>query len=224
MRFLLISLLTFSVMCASGQKRLQKFNPVYGSETEINELLAFVSSNIKVELTEDQINGIDGFMVCKFRLDTLGNLHSFTVGHSLRPWIDYAIIGAMNRLPVYGVPSISRQGDKRDVERQLVFSFGSFLKPIEHVGLNEEKIKAGIKNSVDEQHDAIAKKNAKHTFAWNSFTKDNATLKYDAKDALKGNIPVLPGGKDVIKVPITTPTISVTATERPAPIKVQGKE
>lgn len=230
MKFLLISLST-ALLClgsAYGQeKKIQKFNPVYGSQNEINELLSFVSTNIKVELSEDQIRGVNGYMVCKFRLDTLGNIHTIRVGHSLRPWIDYAIVGAMNRLPPYGTPATDRRGEKKDVERQLVFSFGTSLKPLDHIGFNEEKVRQNTQDKIDAQLAEINRKKMEDYTKWGNFTKENATLKYDSRDALKGSYPTLPQGMDPLKTPIITPRISVAGVDdkltRPAIQSAEGK-
>lgn len=210
MKYLLISLaLALAVTGASAQKKLQRFNPVYGSEADVNQLLTFVSSNIKVELNEDQTKGVDGYMVCKFKVDTLGNIHTIRVQHALRPWIDYAIIGAMNRLPAYGIPSVDRKGRKQEVDRQLVFSFGSFTKPLDFIGFNGDKVRENIDQSIQDQIVERTKKNLAQAEKWNGFTNENSKLRYDSREALKGGLKTLPGNDPIKNPVVTTPTITV---------------
>lgn len=229
MKFLLISLFAaLSIAAAEAQeKKIQKFNPVYGSQSEINELLAFVSTNLKVELTQDQIKGINGAMVCTMKIDTMGAIHTIRVGRSLRPWIDYAIVGAMNRLPPYGVPSVDNKGRRREVDRQLVFSFGSFFLPMDHMGFNGEKVAQNIQDQIDEQMAEDRRKKTEHNAKWNNFYKENATLKYDSRNALKGGQPLLPDAMDPLKMPIITPRISISTSDelkKAAPIIKSGGE
>ncbi|MEG2865055.1 MAG: hypothetical protein RR858_02615 [Mucinivorans sp.] len=227
MRFLLISslaclaLVFTTPVAVQGQekgqeksqgKSIQKFNPVYGAQSDVNELLAFVSSNIRVELSKDQIRGINGYMVCRFKIDTAGNINTIRVGHSLRPWIDYAIIGAMNRLPKYGIPFLGRRGERKEVDQQLVFSFGTFLLPLDHIGFNGEKIRQNIQNQIDDQLEAANKIKREQNLKWGNFTLENSTLKYDTRNALKGTLPKLPDA-DPMKVPDIIPRISVSAGE-----------
>ncbi|MEG0656732.1 MAG: hypothetical protein RR980_04435 [Mucinivorans sp.] len=219
MKYLLISLLGCLILgtqSAYGQqtaRKIQKFNPVYGSQSDVNELLAFVSTNLKVELSEDQIKGINGYMTCKFQIDTLGNIHTIRVGHSLRPWIDYAIIGAMNRLPPYGIPVVDRRGQSWNVQRQLVFSFGSFFLPMDHMGFDGDKVAQHIQQEIDKQRAEIDKAKAERNLQWGNFTRDNSTLRYDTRESLKGNYPILPDGTDPLKSPIITPRISISQGE-----------
>lgn len=213
MRSLFVSLCCAfcTIVGAQEVKKIQKFNPVYSNQAEINALLSFVSANIKVELSEEQVKNVNGQMVCKFRIDTTGRIYNVRVGKSLRSWIDMAIMGAMVRLPMYGVPSTNRRGEPIDVERQLVFSFGKpFFQGVDRVGFDGEAVQEGISKSIDQQASAIFKEKRRQTAAWDGFTNQNAKLRYDGRDALKGSYPVLPDATDGLKPPtVYTPTISV---------------
>lgn len=224
MKLLLISFFALCFVATGAQetKKVQKFNPVYSNQAEVNELLSFVSANIKVELTENQVENINGQMVCKFRIDTTGRIYNVTVGRSLKPWIDMAIIGAMIRLPHYGVPSIGRNGKPQDVDRQLVFSFGkSYFQGVEHIGFNGDAVQRNIARSIDQQQAAAFKEKRRHTAAWDGFTNQNSKLRYDGRDALKGTYPVLPDAADGLKKPVVyTPTISIGGTSTAAPARI----
>ena len=223
MKLWFVSLLGVCALSAAAQevKKVQKFNPVYSTQEEVNDLLSFVAANIKVELSEDQIRNVNGQMVCKFRVDTTGRIYNVTVGRSLRPWIDMAIVGAMVRMPFYGVAAIDRKGRPYDVERQLVFSFGKpFFQAVDRIGFNGEAVQENIARSIEQQSEAVFKEKRRQTAAWDGFTKENAKLRYDSRDALKGSYPTLPAASDGLKPPpVYTPTISVAGTtEAPARI------
>lgn len=226
MKSLFVSFLCALSVAVGAQepKKIQKFNPVYSNQAEINELLSFVSANIKVELSEDQVRNIDGQMVCKFRLDVTGRIYNVTVGKSLRPWIDMAIIGAMVRLPNYGVPATDRRGQPWDVERQLVFSFGKpFFQAVDRIGFDGETVQRRIDESIRRQEAAVFKEKRRQTAAWDGFTKQNAKLQYDGRDALKGSYPVLPDASDGLRAPVVyTPTISIggVAESSAAPARI----
>lgn len=192
---------------------LQHFNPIYGNEEESNNIISFISSNLVVELSPAQVKGIDGYVVCSFVVDTLGEMKKLKVEHSLKPWIDYAILGAMIRLPNWGRPCMRR--DKK-VERRfdIVFSFGSFIKPLNHMGFNGSKVSSETQAQIDEQRLAMQKELLARKNRWDGFTKENAKLEYDNQGALRKEQPVLPGSTNPINPSVpssTTPTIKISS-------------
>lgn len=213
MRSLFVSLLGVCLLAANAQeiKKIQRFNPVFSNQQEVNDLLSFVATNIQVVLSEDQVRNVNGQMICRFRVDTTGRIYNVSVYRGLRSWIDMAIVGAMARLPLYGVPALDRRGVARDVERQLVFSFGKpFFQAVTRMGFDGQTVDESLSRSIDAQSSAIFKEKRRQTAAWEGFTKENARLHYDGRNALKGAYPVLPDASDGLNPSVVyAPTISI---------------
>ncbi len=209
MKFLLTSLLllTTGVVCAQGQQVLppssstdstasvyapeyqsrlvrQTFNPVFAGEKEIDQIIGFISSNLVVELDPEQLKQLDGFLVITFRVDTVGMLGGFAVRKSYNSWVDYAILGGLNTLPEWGVPSYKGESV---VERrhQIVFSFGSYAGGPPPLGnqsaVAQNRAVAEVDRQRREHYDGIARDNAR----WDGFTRENSRLEYDVERGLK---------------------------------------
>lgn len=197
------------------RRTLQRFNPRYGGEQEANNLISFVSSNIAVELSPEQVKGVDGVVVCSVLVDTMGVLKDFRVENKLRPWIDHAIVNAMARLPNYGTPCI-RRNEKIERRFSLVFSFGSFIKPLRYMGFNGSEVDRQTQAHINAQKDAIKKELAARNTKWNGFVKNNAKLEYDNQGALRKEQSVLPGSTNPLNPDtptFTTPTITISGKE-----------
>lgn len=197
----------------SSEKIKQRFNPIFGSEGEANEIISFISSNLVVELESEQIKRLDGYMIATFIVDTMGNIDRINVKRSYNTWVDYAIIGALNNLPPLGRKSY----DKRDnlVERQhdIAFTFGSYVKGSNTYGFQGAKVRDNTQQQLNEQRDTHFAEVNKQRGMWSNFTDVNAKLEYNIKDGLRDEARTLRGDDPFAypkPPPLTTPTIKIT--------------
>lgn len=199
------------------EKIQQKFNPIYGSEKESNDLLSFIAANMVLELDAAAVKNIDGIVVVSFYLDTLGCIDRLAVTKSLRPWIDFAIIGGLKRMPNYGKPSIRNNGKAYESRHSMVFSFGSYIRGGGHTyGFQGDAVRNKTQEELNRQrNDHFAKIN-EQTALWNKFTTKNSKLEYDTKSGLKNQAGTLApddqlGTPDAL--PPMTPTVTITNRE-----------
>lgn len=196
-----------------ARKTLQKFNPIYGSQSETNEIIRFISANLAVELDNDQLHNVNGKVICAFVVDTMGNIGSLSVVKSLNPWVDYAIISAMKQLPPWGVPSIRRSG-KIEKRFEVVFSFGTTVSQFAF-GYQQDLVTSRTQLQIDEQRTALSKELTARKERWDGFTKQNAKLKYDNRGAMRRDQSTLPGTTSPLNpldaIPSMSPTVSISA-------------
>ncbi len=190
----------------------QKFNPVFGSEKEANEIISFMSSNLVVKLDPDALKQLDGYLVIRFEVDTLGMIGKLKVQKSYNSWVDHAILGAIKELPEWGVPPV-RNGKIVSKWHNIVFTFGSYVGGEGTYGFQDETVARNTQNEIDRQRDEhFAKINEKNK-EWNDFTDINSKLEYDIKDGLKQEATTLPG-VNPLQTPDdeqrTIPTIKIT--------------
>ncbi len=194
-----------------SEKIRQRFNPVYGSEKESNEIISFIASNLVVELEPRQLKMLNGYLVLNFMIDTLGHIGDFRVTKSYNQWVDYAILGAMTKLPEWGV--IPRhKGEKTSKRHQIVFTFGSYVKGSETYGFQGDAVDRNIQSQINEQREAHFAKIKEEEERWESFTDDNGVIRYDTKEGLKDNQTILMPNDplDPTNQPPQTPTITIT--------------
>lgn len=195
-----------------SEKIKQKFNPIYGSEKEANDLLSFIAVNMVLELDAESVKNIDGVAIVSFYLDTLGNVSRLALTKSLRPWIDYAIIGGMKKMPPYGKPSMRNNGKAFESFHTVVFSFGSYVRAGGHTyGFQGETVSANIQREIDRQRNEQIAKAKEHNDKWNKFTTKNARLEYDTKSGLKNQAGTL-APDDQIGTPDNLPPLMPTVT------------
>lgn len=194
----------------------QKFNPIFGAEKESNALLSFISANMVLELDAASVKNIDGYVALSFQLDTLGNIDRLTITKSLRPWIDYAIIDGMKKLPSYGKPSTRNNGKIYVSNHNMVFSFGTFVRSSRTYGFQGEAVTAATQAEIDRQRNEHFARINEQNSQWEKFTSVNSRLVYDTKNGLKNQAGSLAPDSQIgtpDNLPTTTPTISITNKE-----------
>lgn len=203
---------TSAIKSSKSEKIQQKFNPIYGSEQDANDLLSFIAANMVLELDAESVRNIDGIAVVSFYLDTLGNIDRLAVTKSLRSWIDYALIGGMKRLPAYGRPSTRKNGKVFESFHNVVFSFGSYVRVGKHTyGFQGETVSANIQKEIDRQRNEQIARAKEHNDKWSKFTTKNARLEYDTKNGLKNQAGTL-APDDQIGTPDNLPPLMPTVT------------
>lgn len=197
-----------------AKKIRQKFNPIYSNEEESNEIISFVSSNLVVELEPQQLSTLDGYVVIRFVVDTLGNFDSFKVAKSYNNWVDYALLGAMKELPKYGKRYYNEDNIPIVKQHQVVFTFGSFVKG--SFGFQDELVRNNTQSSINKQRDEHFAKVNSHWKQWGGYTDINSRLEYNIKDGLKQeamqvDLNSLENGDDL--PPTINPTITITGRD-----------
>ncbi len=190
----------------------QRVNPIFGSEKEANQIISFIASNLVLEFEEEQIKKLDGYMVLNFVVDTAGVIDRLEVKKSYNIWVDYAILGAIKKLPEWGIPSL-RNGEPVERNHQLVFSFGSYSNQEQTYGLQNETIARNTQDEIDRQRQEYMAQIQEEHSEWKSFTDVNSQLEYNIQDGLKQEAQTLTGTDDLYNggdYTPSTPTISIT--------------
>ncbi len=208
------STLSYAPSGMASNRVMQRFNPIYGSEPESNEIISFISANLVVGLDPEQMKKLDGYLVITFDIDTLGKIGHLEVRRSYNSWVDWVILAAMNELPECGVISRDSNGAPRDRRQQVVFTFGSYVKGGGGTyGFQGETVARNTQNELNKQKDEYVAQIKKQTESWRNYTDVNAKLEYDTKQGLKQEAAVLDGANplDLDKSETSViPTISIT--------------
>lgn len=194
------------------KKIKQRFNPIFGDEKESNQIISFISANLVLELDEDQLASLDGYVVVQFVVDTSGLITNPYIARSYNSWVDYIIMSAIKELPDWGVPSL-KNGEPVERSHQVVFTFGSYVQTKRPLGLQNEAIAQNTQNKINEQRDAYFAEKREKNEQWNSFTDQNSVLEYNIKDGLRNEARTLQGDevlRNSNSGSVNTPTITIT--------------
>lgn len=204
---------TYDSETSGYEKIKQKFNPIYSNEEESNQIISFISANLVVELEPRQIKKLDGYLVIRFVVDTLGNFEKLKVAKSYNNWVDYAMLGAMKTLPSYGKIFYNKKGEPIEKSQQVVFSFGSYVKNGGTYGFQNDLVRNNTQDEINKQRDEYFAKVKQHWKQWGSFTDVNSRLEYDIKDGLKqeaNRMDIDDLENSDLTPPIINPTITIT--------------
>lgn len=206
MRFVVLTVLIFTSIVTSSAQR-KKFTPIYGSDSEINHTLAFITENITFDsITYSRLNTVNGFIRCTFSVDTDGSIVDVKIARSLAYWLDHEVLVAMKTLPKMD-PFTNKNGEPIRVRRDVYFTFNNpddrrnTLPPTyeDHMPVSAELAR---------QQKKEWDKNIANEKSWNKFTADNTKISLDGKSIYKPG--VLPNNPLKIKTPPIKPPVTIT--------------
>ena len=104
-----------------GEDETVVFTPVYGSDSQLNDLLTFVSNWVVVRIPyNEEIHRVNGVIHCRFTMDTTGKIINVRMSKNQWAWMSYSIAAALKNMPPYDAP-LTRG---RNFSHDLYFTFG----------------------------------------------------------------------------------------------------
>lgn len=206
MKRLLVLLLVFISGSVFAQK-VERVNPIYGSDEQANKMIAYISENLKMVVPIGRsLAEVNGYMRCRIAIDPHGKISEIKIINSLQMWLDIVIIEALKSIP----PSPNwTSNTTHELKKALVFSFGNVQMAKATYGYDKQRVDNQVEASVNEQRTKQQEELASHWNAWGEKSKSDLKIKMPLSPE-RGKGPVIPLKDQQTPPPVNIPKVSVS--------------